>query len=177
MPKQGLIEYGKVGRPHGLKGELRFFPHNPESPVMSKLRQGRLVLQSTHLDVKIAQIRGSGENFVMRVVELRSRHAAAEWTNARLWVDESVFPKIEEEDTFYFWQLEGLEARTVDGDVVGVVLVVQNYGAGDLLIVRTPRGDLDIPFMDPWVGEVNLEEKFIVIDPSWLDAEPAPESE
>lgn len=139
--------------------------------MLRKLRRGTLVLGAEQLAVNIAQVRGADDAFILRVVELTSREAAANWTNAVLWVDESVFPAIEEDDTFYYWQLEGLDARTHDGETIGKVRFIQNFGAGDLLVIRTARGDLDIPFMEPWVGEVNLEQGFVIVDPAWLESD------
>lgn len=167
---EGWVEYGKVGRPHGLRGELRFFPYNPESEVLRRLRHGRLVLNATQQrDVNIASVRGSEDPFIIRFVEIQQREDAAAWTHARLFVDPKIFPEIDEDDTFYHWQLKGLEARSADGTRVGTIRSVQNFGAGDLLEIATPRGDVDVPFMEPWVGEIDLEQGFVIVDPSWLD--------
>lgn len=171
MPEIERVEYGKVGRPHGLRGELRFFPHNPESPILKKIRKGLLVLGDKNLPVNIAAVRGSDDAFVIRFVEITSREDAALWTHGLLMVESSVFPEIDEEDTYYYWQLEGLEARTDDGERVGTVRFVQNYGAGDLLIIRGARGDMDIPFMEPWVGDIDLDAGVIVVNPHWLESE------
>ena len=165
---ESRVVYARVGRPHGLQGELRFFPYNPESPVLRRLKSGQLKLGERTLDVVIERIRGSEEGFILRVKEIRTKEDAAAWTNAELFVDASIFPPIEEEDTWYVWQLEGLEARNADGEKIGTVVTLHNYGAADVLIVNTPRGVLDIPFQDPWVGEINIADKFVVVDPNWL---------
>lgn len=168
MPNQKRIAFAKIGRPHGLRGELRFFPHNPESPNLSRIRTAELALGDARLPVRVLQVRGSTEAFILRCAEITSREQAAEWTNAILYVDESLFPVIEEEDTYYYWQLEGLRAIGFDGAEVGTIRTVINHGAGDLIVVDTPRGSLDIPFADPWVGEVNIREGFVQVEPNWL---------
>lgn len=165
---ESLVVYGRVGRPHGLQGELRFFPYNPESPVLHKIKAGRLVLGQQTLDVQIVRVRGSEESFILRTREITTKEAAAAWTNAELFIDPAIFPPIDEEDTWYVWQLEGLEARDAQGEVVGKVVTLHNYGAGDVLIINTPRGVIDVPFQDPWVGEINIEGKFVIVDPNWL---------
>lgn len=163
-----FVIYAKVGRPHGLVGELRFFPYNPESPVLKKIKTGRLVLGDRSLDVTVLRVRGSEEAYILRTRELTTKEEAAAWTNAAFYVDPAIFPPIDEDDTWYVWQLEGLEARNLQGEAIGKVVTLHNYGAGDVLIVNTPRGTLDIPFQDPWVGEINIEQRFVVVDPNWL---------
>lgn len=168
MAENAFVVYARIGRPHGLQGELRFFPYNPDSPVLRRLKSGQLVLGDRRLDVSIARVRGSEEAFILRVKELTTKEAAAEWTNAELFVPTSIFPAIDEEDTWYVWQLEGLEARNAQGEAIGKVVTLHNYGAGDVLVVNTPRGTLDVPFQDPWVGEINVADGFVVVDPNWL---------
>lgn len=169
MAKSRRIPFGKLGRPHGLRGELRFFPYNEDSPVLKTLKQGVLIFDERSHDVQVESIRRKGANFVLKVDAIADRTAASTWTGAELWVDVEIFDEITDEDTYYHWQLVGLDAVDHAGEKVGVVRVVQNYGAGDLLVIRTPRGHVDVPFMDPYVGEIDLEAGRIVVDIHWLD--------
>lgn len=171
MPNQKLVAFAKIGRPHGLRGELRLFPYNAESPNLSRIRTAILVLDEARLQVRVTQLRGSTDAFIIRCSEISSREQAAAWTNAILHVDESLFPPIEEEDTYYYWQLEGLRAVGFDGVEIGTIRTVLSHGAGELIVVDTTRGSLDIPFADPWVGEVNITEGFVQVDPNWLGDE------
>lgn len=163
------IAFGKIGRPQGVRGDLRFFPHNDQSPALKKLTHGILILGDRQLRVNIEKVQRKGAHFALRVREINDRDVAATWTHAQLWIDTDIFPEIRADDTFYHWQLTGLKALDADGDTVGVVHVVENYGAGDMLIVRTRRGYVEVPFMDPWVGAVDLEDGTVIVDIHWLD--------
>lgn len=169
MAKRERIAFGKIGRPHGLRGEVRFFPYNDASPVLSNLRHGVLIAEDQRQEVTIVSIRKQGAAFHLKVQEIQDRDVAACWTNGELWVDVDAFPAIEEDDTYYHWQLAGLTAIDHEGNEVGVVRVVQNFGAGDMLVIRTRRGHVDVPFMDPWVGDIDVEKRTIVVDTAWLD--------
>lgn len=153
---------------------MRFFPYNEDSPLLDQLKAGQLRLDDRTLPVHIEHIKRRGQrkgaHFALRVREIDDRDVAATWTHAILWVDADVFPKIDDERAFYHWQLAGLNAIDADGETVGRVHAVQNYGGGDILIVRTRRGDVDVPFMDPWVGAIDLENKTITVDVNWLDS-------
>jgi len=170
MAERERIAFGKVGRPHGLRGDLRFFPYNEDSPALRALERGTLILADRTLDVHIVAIQERGGSvYNLRVKEIKDRDTADRWTHAELWVDVDAFEPIEEDDTYYHWQLAGLKAIDDQGQEIGVVRVVQNFGAGDMLVIRTPRGHVDVPFMDPWVGEIDLEGGTIVVDIHWLD--------
>src|SRR5699024_9270134 len=115
------------------------------------------------------KLRRSGGHFLLRVDAIHDRTEASHWTGAELWVSVENFEEITEDNTYYHYQLAGLTAVDHAGNKVGVVRVVHNYGAGDLLVIRTPRGHVDVPFMEPWVGEIDLDARRIVVDIHWLD--------
>lgn len=173
MPEHKRIAFGKIGRPQGVRGELRFFPYNEDSSVLNQLKEGLLKLDDRTLPVHIEHIKRRGQrkgaHFALSLREINDRDVAGTWTHAELWVRADVFPEIAEESAFYHWQLAGLTALNADGEKVGVVRIVQNFGAGDILVVRTARGDVDVPFMDPWVGTIDLENRTIIVDLHWLD--------
>ena len=63
----------------------------------------------------------------------------------------------------------------MDGTVLGEVTAIPNYGAGDILEVRDPRGDTFLfPFTRKIVPEIRIEDGYLVIEPP-LDAEPGEE--
>jgi hypothetical protein len=72
--------------------------------------------------------------------------------------------------------LVGTTARRKDGDLLGEIVDVVNFGAGDLLEVRDPRsGDTYLyPFTKAVVPEVKLAEGYIVIEVP-IEAEPGEE--
>ena len=67
----------------------------------------------------------------------------------------------------------GLKAETGDGDTLGTVKAVHNFGAGDIIEITTEPGagpgegkeDLMVPFTAALVPEVDLTEGRIVVAP------------
>ena len=60
-----------------------------------------------------------------------------------------------------------LRSRTgQDGEALGIVVSVENFGAGDLLEVETPNGKRSlIPFREPIA---RLEAERVILDPEFL---------
>lgn len=84
-------------------------------------------------------------------------------------VDSAELPDIDEPDTYYDHQLEGLQVRTTGGRRVGAVAEVLHTAAGELLAVRddadgAPREVL-VPFVSAIVTAVSLDDGLIEIDP------------
>jgi 16S rRNA processing protein RimM len=82
-------------------------------------------------------------------------------------VDSGDLPPIDEADTYYDHQLEGLKIRTTGGQDIGVIVEVLHTAGGELLAVkRSDDGDeLLVPFVSAIVTSVSLEQGTVEIDP------------
>ncbi|MGI9440146.1 MAG: PRC-barrel domain-containing protein, partial [Parvibaculales bacterium] len=64
---------------------------------------------------------------------------------------------------FYHADLIGLCARTADGQSLGEIIGVHNFGAGDLLeITRYGEGHF-VPFTKAHVPEIDMESGYVVL--------------
>ena len=62
------------------------------------------------------------------------------------------------EDTFYHRDLIGLSVSLSQGQTLGKVHALYNFGAGELLEVKTLKGTSMIPFTHAMVPEMNLKK-------------------
>ena len=83
-----------------------------------------------------------------------------------LLIDRDRLPETDE-DEFYHADLVGLRAETVAGELLGQVIAVQNFGAGDLLEIRREgsRETVFVPFGGQTVPEIDLDAGRLLIDP------------
>ncbi|MGY4300344.1 16S rRNA processing protein RimM [Bradyrhizobium sp. i1.4.4] len=73
-----------------------------------------------------------------------------------------------DEDEYYHTDLIGLAAVTTDGDALGRVLAIHNFGAGDIIEIAPPKGSAKgttmlLPFTNAVVPEVDLTGGRVVI--------------
>jgi 16S rRNA processing protein RimM len=68
-------------------------------------------------------------------------------------------------DEFYHADLIGLAVQDLDGETLGRVKAVQDFGAGDLLEVAGEAGVIFIPFTKAAVPHVDLKAGRITADP------------
>jgi 16S rRNA processing protein RimM len=80
-----------------------------------------------------------------------------------LSVPRDVLPPPADEDDFYIEDLIGLRARTPDGQTIGTVRAVQNFGAGDVVEIKGSGGLLLLPFTKDAVPEIRIEGGFVTV--------------
>lgn len=106
-----------------------------------------------------------GEALAMSAPEIKSREDAMALKGTRLYVARDKFPPADE-DEFYVVDLIGCRAQMLSGDAAGDVIGVHDFGAGDLLEIRPPKGaPYFLEFSRANVPQVMLGERRIVIDP------------
>ncbi len=160
-----LVAFGKFGRPHGVRGDLRFWPHNPASPL---LRANRDVTVGHNADdtraLHLERLRFDGKGVVVKVGGVDDRDAATS-LNGLVWYEsrEDFGPLADDE--VYVVDLIGAEVRTTEGDLVGRVADVVQVGPADLLVVRNGRREHLIPNVDDFVERIDAAAGEIVIRP------------
>jgi 16S rRNA processing protein RimM len=155
------VALAAVAGAHGVKGELRLKLFS--DGVESLSRHQKLCVGG--VERRLMAIRDSGKTAVARFEGIDDRSAAEALRGSLVEVDRAALPPLEEGE-YYHADLIGLEAFDRDGNRVGAVAAVENYGAGDLLEIERPDGKRSlIPFRD---GIADLVAGRIVLDPEFL---------
>ena len=154
---------GRISGAHGLKGEVKIatFTAEPEDVAA----YGPLTSADGSVTFEIASLRPTaGSAVIARLRGVANRDDAERLRGTELFVPRSVLPPADE-DEYYHSDLVGLSAITPDGEPLGEIVTVQNFGAGDLLELRLSNGrqTLLIPFESVHVPKVDLEAKRITI--------------
>ena len=156
---------GRIGAAHGIKGEVRIQSFT-EEPLALK-DYGELSTNRPGLTITIVSARATTNVLVARLKGVNDRSAAERLNGVELYIDRDRLPEISDDDDFYLADLIGLEARGEDGTVLGKVLAVPNFGAGDILeIGGGPTGETRlIPFTRAAVPEIHISAGYLVIVP------------
>ena len=149
----------KVLKPQGLKGELKCLPLTERAEVFDGLTKA-------FCDGKEVRIISSKYRlgFVYIYVEnVNSIEDAEKWRGKEFFVDKEQFGDLGE-NTFFIDELEGLEVFDLDGNFVGNVLGVENYGATDILEIKDKWATYLVPFIEKVFVEVDIKGGKVVID-------------
>jgi 16S rRNA processing protein RimM len=155
-----LILMGVIGKPHGVRGQLRVnvFAEEPEALETYTLtdRKGRqFALEWAHENVaSLSEVTPAGKR------RITDRNEAETLVNVELFAPRSALPETEE-DEFYLTDLIGLEARDEAGKAIGKVTNVLDYGAGASL--ELAPGGILLPFTKACVPSVNIGGGFVTV--------------
>ncbi len=156
------ILLGRIGAPHGVKGEVRIRTFTGEPTAIGEY--GPLHTKDGR-SFTIADIRPDKAGVVARLAGVADRTAAEALNGVELFVDRAVLPA-PEEDEFYHADLIGLRAEMPDGTSLGTVTSVQDYGAGDFLEIAPAKGKtLLVPFTKAAVPVIDMAAGRIVVEP------------
>jgi len=154
------VVMARVGAPHGVRGAVRLtvFAEEPLS-----LRRYNPFRTGDGRSLKLTSLKETGKGIVAEIEGVRDRDAAAGLRGLDLTVPRARLPR-PDEDEFYHVDLVGLEARLPDGDVLGRVRGVADFGAGDVLEIEGERVVV-VPFTRAAVPVVDVAGGFLVMDP------------
>jgi 16S rRNA processing protein RimM len=110
-------------------------------------------------------VREHGARLLVRLAAVTDRDAADALRGSLFVIDSNDLPPIDEPDTYYDHQLEGLRVRTTTGQDLGVVAEVLHTAAGELLAVKGDSGEVLVPFVAAIVTSVSLDDGTVEVDP------------
>lgn len=158
-----LILIGRVAGAFGVRGEVRITAFSDDPMALVRYRDLRREDGSPGLTVTGGRPDKGG--VIVRAVGVDSKEAADALRGLRLFVPRRVLPA-PEDDEFYLADLIGLEARSPQGEAIGKVRAVHDFGAGDLLEIEPLDGGATwfLPFTLTAVPEVQAARGFLVAD-------------
>ena len=110
----------------------------------------------------VERVESFGKFFKIKFREFDSIDDAEKLKGCLLLIPESERVEIED-DSYYIYELIGLDVYETD-ILIGKVTSVENYGAQDLLMVKSPTGkEYMIPYIDEFIVDVRLSDKKIMI--------------
>ena len=129
----------QIGAAHGIRGEVRIKPFG-DADMLD--RYGPLY-DAQGRSYEITAMRPQKTVLVVRFRGIDSREAAEALNGVKLFVDRSALP-VPEEDEFYLSDLIGLRTVSPEGEMLGKVVEVHDFGAGDILEVRLANGKSEL---------------------------------
>jgi 16S rRNA processing protein RimM len=154
----------QLGAPHGVRGEMRLrsFTQVPEDFA----KYGPLELETPGKMMKLISARAQRDVFLVKLEGVADRDAAALLTNQKLYVSRDQLPDLDEEEEYYHADLIGLSI-VMEGAVIGTIVAVPNFGAGDLLEMKLDGQATThyLPFLKIFVPHVDLKAGRVIITP------------
>ena len=122
--------------------------------------------------IVVSRLRPQKDGFIAVLKGVSDRNAAEALKGTELFVPRERLPE-PEEDEVYVHDLIGLPVHVADGSLLGKIVGVADYGAGDLIDVRIEgrRDTVLIPFAQQYVLEADGEKVVVDLPEGYLDVE------
>ena len=168
MGSNKKIIVGRLGAPHGVKGEIKIqsftavaenlFNYGPLWFLQNQ-RWRPLALNNWHRH---------GKNFIATIDQVNDRETAALFTNCDIAINASQLPEASA-DEMYWHQLQGMQVITTGQQLLGQVEQVLATGANDVLAVSPNADSIDnrqrlLPYISQVVQTVNTGSNTIIVD-------------
>lgn len=149
----------KVLKPQGIKGELKCLPLVEQTEIFASLKSvfynGKVLnLISSTYRLGFVYIMLDGVNSIEEAEKFRGKIFYAE---------KDILGKLADK-TFFIDELVGLTVTDTDGDKIGEILGVENYGATDILQVKDKWATYLVPFVNKIFVDVDIENKKIIVN-------------
>jgi 16S rRNA processing protein RimM len=160
---------GRVGRPHGIRGELTVQVHTDDPDLRFAAGSVLATEPAERGPLTISSSRWHSGRLLVRFDGYADRTMAEDLRGTLLVMDSAEVGPTADPDEFHDYELIGLEVVTAAGDPVGVITDVLHQGQ-NLLVVRPAPDQPDheeilVPFVAAIVPEVDVKAGRVVIDP------------
>jgi len=171
-----LVTVGRIGRAHGIKGEVGVDVRTDEPD--RRFADGATVVTDAKVSrtLTVASSRWHSGRLLVKFAEVPDRTAAEQLRNLLVQSEVAGDEQPEDPDEFYDRDLIGLAVRTSEGADAGEVIDVVHLPSQDLLEIRRPAGNaVLVPLVEELVPEINVDKQYVVVAdrPGLLDPEGA----
>jgi len=171
-----LLEAGVIHGPHGLKGALTIYSYTrPAIGIAGYSFWWLGTSAESARPYKVERCWQHGRRILAELEGVTDCSRAEPLRNVKIRVDAA---EIEISRDEYLWRdLIGCEVRLAgDHSLLGTVSAMEEYGAQDILTVRTPAdsaspGEWMLPFVSDVIVAVHLDARRIIVNlPEGMDA-------
>src|SRR6202142_1540031 len=127
----------RIGAAHGVRGAVKLWTFT-EDPL-AVLRYGALATKDGARQFEVTHAREAKGHLVATLNGIATREDAERLNGVELYIAREKLPAAAE-DEYYHADLIGLSAVTTANELLGRVIAIHNFGAGDILEIAPPQG-------------------------------------
>ena len=159
-----VVALGTIVNTHGIRGEVRLLPHNPDTTALRSGTEVTLTRSGAEQPAEIAAVRRHKRFLLLTFRGVSSVEAAQALVGFELCVPVTTLPALSPGQVYHF-QLIGLTVMTAAGERIGTIRKVMSTAANDVCVVSDGHREVLIPFIADVVKDIDTAAGRLVIDP------------
>ena len=169
MPAEPRLLVARIGKPHGLRGEVTVQTHtdDPEARYVPGVTYETEAVAGSGVprSLTLRSARLHQQTWLLGFEEIPDRTGAESLRGTRLFIDAEDAVAQDEDDAWYEDELVGLAAVDRAGTTLGEVTGLRTGAVQDQLVLRLTNGsEALVPFVEAIVPEVDVEGGRVVVD-------------
>jgi len=155
------IKVGKIVNTHGVKGCLKCISLTDDLERFDNLEY--IYTEKDDVKRKIENVWYSKGMAYLTLENISDMSTAESFKDSYISILESQLRKLPK-DTYYLFDLLGVEVFTTEGEFIGKINDIFQTGANDVYEVKNKNKSFLIPAVKDFVKEVNIQDKKMVIE-------------
>jgi len=163
------IRIGKILNTQGNRGALRVLPLTDYPERFQKMARVQVSINDQLRELSIEDSFFHKKYIIIKFKEIQDMNAAGALKGGFLVVSRAELVPLPE-DSYYIFDLIGIEVFDSDGRRLGIMTDIIQTGSNDVYVVETEARPLLIPALKQVVKEIDLDGRRIVVQiPEGLD--------
>ena len=158
----GLIPFGVLVKPHGLKGCISCRLFNKKSKVLKK-RLKIYFNNNINNFLTIETINYSSKNCLIKFFEIFNRNEINKYKNLIFYIEKSNFPVLSEGES-YFIDYIGSSLFNQNKIELGIIKDIIPINGNDVLLFDSQEGEKMIPFSRDLILFFDKDNKQLIMD-------------
>ena len=153
------INIGKVVTTHGVRGDVKVYPHTNVEDMFNKLKK----IYIGEEEYKISSVKYAKGCPVLNIDGLNTVEEGQKLVGRQVYADEKNLPKLEE-DNYYLKDIIGCTALDEQENIIGKITDVIFTGANDVYEITVGDGrKILVPAVKEFILNVDIVEKKIKV--------------
>ena len=167
MDQEKLICVGQILGAHGVEGVLKIRPFTEKAENLKNYKP--LLDHTGQKKFSFSFLSLHKGNWLAKLKGIKNREEAAVLKGEKLFVTRDQLKNLKK-DEYYHEDLIGSRVKEKeDGLDKGTIIAVHNFGASDILEIKTPdEKNILVPFIKDSIKAVNIEKGYVIIEKEFL---------
>lgn len=155
------IKVGKIVNTHGVRGTVKCIPLTDDLERFNELEH--VYTEKDNRKRQIKDVWSKKGSIFLTLEGIEDMNTAETFRDSYICILEDQL-RVLPEDTYYLFDLEGMDVYSTEGDHIGKITTIYQTGANDVYEVKSNNKTFLIPAIKDVVKDVNIENKKIVIN-------------
>ncbi|MFR1565990.1 MAG: ribosome maturation factor RimM [Christensenellales bacterium] len=159
-----FITIGQIVKAVGIRGEIKIKPITDDPARFRRLK----IVYIKSKPYKIESCRFDGDYVVFKLSGISDRNAAEELRNFFIEIDRVNAVPLEE-GSYFIADILGCKLFTDDGEQIGKIVDVSQFGAADVFTVSNGQKTVRFPFLKKMIVKVDVDSGVVIVAKSVFD--------